>query len=174
MQFKMEIAFTHRITYPDYKKWVVQAYYYKNKKHLYGYLGMMLAGVLVIIFKLTNTFGLSDRYPEETLFIVGGSFIVTPMFFYRAVIRNAKQYYNSSPVFGKEVKYIFNEDKISYETIDGNTGTCKWKNTSNIEEDEDFIRIILPDKSAFLIVKNNLESHTLTNLQLLLQQIKQQ
>lgn len=170
----METAFTHRITYADYKKWVVQVYYFKNKKRLYGYLGMMLVGILLIIFKLVNAFGLSDRYPEETLFIVGGSFIVTPMLFYRALIRNTKKYYNANPVFGNEVKYVFDDDKISYETSDGNTGTCKWKNIATIEDDKDFIELITSDKTAFLIVKNNLETHTLTNLQLLLHRIKQQ
>jgi hypothetical protein len=168
----MEITFTHRITFPDYKKSVVQAYYFKNKKRLYGYSGMMLAGVLVIVFKLTNAFGLSDRYPEETLFIVGGSLIISPLLLYRAVIRNAKQYYNSNPVFGSEVKYVLDEDKISYETYHGNTGAYKWKNINNIEEGKDFIRIILPDKSAFLFVKNNLDNRKLNDIQEFLKHIQ--
>lgn len=168
----MNIAFTHSLSFPDYKKWLVQEYYFRNKKRLYGYGGMMLAGVLLIIFKLTNAFGLSDLYPEETLFIVGGSLIVTPLFFYRAVTRNAKQYYNSNPVFGGEVKYVFDTEKISYESCDGNTGSCLWKNVSAIEEDKNFIRIILPNNSAFLVVKDKMESHTLNNLQQLLHQIK--
>lgn len=168
----MEIAFTHSLSFQNYKKWLVQAHYFRNKKRLYSYGGMMLAGVLLIIFKLTNAFGLSDRYPEETLFIVGGSLIVTPVFFYRAIIRTAKQYFNSNPVFSGEVKYVFDPEKISYETCNGNTGTCLWKNVTGIEDDENFIRIILPDKSAFLVVKAKMKSHTLNNLQQLLQQIK--
>ena len=72
----MEIAFTHRLTWYNYKKWLVRAYYLNNKKRLYGYPLMMVAGLLIILFKLTNAFQLSDRYPEETLFIVGASLIV--------------------------------------------------------------------------------------------------
>jgi hypothetical protein len=64
----MEISFSHQLSFEDYKKWLIDVYYLKNKKRLYGYIGMILAGVLVIIFKLFNAFGLSDRYPDETLF----------------------------------------------------------------------------------------------------------
>lgn len=117
----MEIAFSHQLSFEDYKKWLIDVYYLKNKKRLYGYVGMMISGVLLIIFKLTNAFGLSDRYPEETLFLLGGSFIVTPIFFYIGVIRNSKKYFNSDAIIQNEVKYTFDEEKITFESYDGNT-----------------------------------------------------
>lgn len=167
----MEIAFTHRLTWYNYKKWLVRAYYLNNKKRLYGYPLMMVAGLLIILFKLTNAFQLSDRYPEETLFIVGASLIVTPVFFYRGVIQSNKKYFYANPVFGGEVNYTFDREKISYETNDGNTGTCKWKNVKTIEQDHDFIRIILQDDAAFLIVKEKIPNPKLAHLQELLRQI---
>lgn len=167
----MEIAFTHHLTWDNYKKWLVRAYYLKNKKRLYGYPLMMVAGLLIILFKLTNAFQLSDRYPEETLFIVGASLIVTPVFFYRGVIQSNKKYFYANPVFRGEVNYTFDREKISYETNDGNTGTCKWKNVKTIEQDHDFIRIILQDDAAFLIVKEKIPNPKLAQLQELLRQI---
>lgn len=168
----MHIAFSHQLTLEDYKKWLIDVYYFKNKKRLYGYIFMMFAGILVIIFKLTNAFGLSERYPAETLFIVGGSLIVTPIFFYIAVIRNAKKFFLTNASFYNEVKYTFDNEKIAFETYDGNTGTCKWQNVKTIEEDNSFIRIILPNESTFLFVKNKIENNTLIEFQQLLKNVK--
>ena len=168
----MEISFSHRLSFDDYKKWVIDVYYLKNKKRLYGYIGMMLSGVLVIIFKLTNTFGLSDRYPEETLFLFGGSLIISPVFFYIGVIRNSKKFFHSDPNYYNDLKYIFDEEKITFESYDGNTGTCKWQNIKTIEEDTDFIRVVLPGEAAFLFVKSKLPSDKLAALQQLLSKVK--
>lgn len=145
----MEISFSHTLTFEEYKKWLIDVHYLKNKKRLFGYSGMMLVGVLLIIFKLINAFGLSERYPKETLFLVGGSLIISPILFYIGTIRNSKKYFNSNPNIYNEVKYIFDEEKIAYESYDGNTGTCKWQNIKSIEEDDSFIRIILPTEAAF-------------------------
>ncbi len=168
----MVISFTHQLSFEDYKKWLIDVYYFKNKKRLFGYIGMMISGVLLIIFKLTNTFGLSDCYPEETLYLLGGSFIISPILFYIGTIRNSKKIFLSNPVFYNDVKYIFDEEKIAFETYDGNTGTCKWQNIKTIEEDENFIRIILPNNEAFIIVKNKLDSAKIISLQQLLNKIK--
>jgi len=168
----MELEFTHQLTFEDYKKWLIDVYYLKNKKRLWGYIGMMVAGVLLIIFKLTNTFGLSDRYPEETLFLLGGSFIISPVLFYIGTIRNSRKFFMSNPNFYNDVRYAFDEDKISYESFDGNTGTCKWQNIKSIEEDEQFIRITLPSDASFLFVKNKIAFDKLSALQLLLSKIK--
>jgi hypothetical protein len=168
----MEISFSHQLSFEDYKKWLIDVYYLKNKKRLYGYIGMILAGVLVIIFKLFNAFGLSDRYPDETLFLLGGSLIVSPIFFYIGVIRNSKEYFNSDAAIHKEVKYIFDDDKLTFESYDGNTGTCKWKNIKTIVEDDRFIRIVLPNDAAFLFVKNKIAVEKLHALQQLLNKVK--
>ncbi len=168
----MEIAFSHQLTFEDYKKWLIDVYYLKNKKRMFGYIGMMIAGVIVIIFKLTNIFGLSDRYPAETLYLLGGSLIITPVLFYIGVIRNSKKYFTSDPNIYNDVKYIFDDEKIAYESYDGNTGTCKWQNVKSVEEDESFFRIILPNQSAFLIVKNKLQNDQLIALEQLLNKIK--
>lgn len=168
----MEISFSHQLSFEDYKKWLMDIYYLKNKKRLYSYIAMMVAGVLIIIFKLTNAFGLSDRYPQETLFLVGGSLIITPIFFYIGVMRNSKKFFNSDPNYYNDVKYTFDPEKISYESYDGNTGTCKWQTIKSIEEDENFIRIILPSEAAFLLVKNKIEPAKLKELQQLLKTVK--
>jgi hypothetical protein len=169
----MEIAFSHRLTWASYKKWLISAYYFNHKKRLYGYPLMMLAGLVVIVFKLTNAFQLSDRYPEETLYIVGGSLIVTPLFFYRGVIQSNKKYFHANPVIAGDVNYVFDQEKISYETNDGNTGACKWKNVKTIIQDQEFIRIILQDDTAFLIVKEALDKDKLMALQQLMNQVKE-
>ncbi len=168
----MNIAFTHKLSFEDYKKWMTEVYYLRNKKRMFAYIGMMLLGVLLIIFKLTNAFGLSDRYPKETLYLLGSSFIVTPIFFYIAMVRNSKAFFNSNPNFYNDVKYVFDEEKIAYESYDENTGTCKWQNVKSIEEDGNFINILLKNETAFLIVKNKIEPSKLTALQQLLNKIK--
>lgn len=168
----MEIAFSHQLDFEDYKKWIIDVYYLKNKKRLFGYIGMMIAGVLLIIFKLTNTFGLSDRYPEETLFLLGGSFIITPVLFYIGTIRNSKKFFQSNPVFYNEVKYVLDNDKISFESFDGNTGSYKWQNVKSIEEDENFFRITLPTEASFLFVKSKLSLETQAALRELLSKVK--
>lgn len=167
----MQIEFTHKLSFEDYKKWVIEVYYLKNKKRMFGYIGMMIAGVLLILFKLTNAFGLSDRYPEETLFLLGGSFIITPILFYIGTIRNSKKFFQSNPVFAKDVKYIFDEEKISFETFDENTGTCKWQNVNSIETDADFIKIILNNETAFLLAKNKIPADKLNNFEALLRKV---
>jgi hypothetical protein len=168
----MEISFTHQLAFEDYKKWLIEIYYWRNKKRLYGYIAMMLLGVLLIVFKLTNAFGLSDRYPEETLYLLGSSFVITPVLFYIGVIRNSKKYFNSNPNLYNDVKYVFDEEKIAYESYDGNTGTCKWQNIKSIEEDAIFIRITMPTDAAFLIVKSKMDTQKLKELQHLLSKIK--
>lgn len=168
----MEISFTQQLSFEDYKKWMIDVYYFKNKKRLFGYIAMMVAGVLLIFFKLLNTFGLSDRYPAETLYLLGTSFIVSPILFYIGTIRNSKKYFLSDKNIYSDIKYTFDEDKIAYETYDGNTGTCKWQNIITVEEDDVFIRIILPNNAVFLIVKNKIETTKLVSLQQLLNKIK--
>ena len=70
------------------------------------------------------------------------------------------------------MNYIFDQEKISYETNDGNTGTCKWKNVKTILQDREFIRISLQDDTAFLIVKATMAKDKLAVLQALLKEIK--
>src|SRR4051812_19677672 len=168
----MEISFSHQLAFDDYKKWLVDVYYIKNKKRLYGYMIMMAAGVLLIIFKSVNAFHLGEHYPKETLYLLGASFIVTPILFYIGVIRNAKKYFNSDPNISNSVNYTFDEDKIAYESHDGNTGTCKWQNVKDIQEDDHFVRIVLQNNSTFLLVKSKIPSEQLYALHQLLQKVK--
>ena len=64
----MEISFSHQLGFEDYKKWLIDVYYLKNKKRLFGYIAMMVTGVLLIIFKVTNAFHMDEHYPKETLY----------------------------------------------------------------------------------------------------------
>ncbi|MDB5228583.1 MAG: hypothetical protein JWN78_2776 [Bacteroidota bacterium] len=169
----MEISFSHQLAFEDYKKWLIDVYYLKNKKRMFGYIAMMVAGVLLIIFKATNAFHMDEHYPKETLYLLGGSFIITPVLFYIGVIRNAKKYFNADPNIGNPVKYIFDEEMISFESHDGNTGTCKWQNVKAIEEDDHFVRIVVQNNSTYLLVKSKIPSEPLYALHQLLQKIKQ-
>ncbi len=168
----MEVSFSHKLDFQDYKKWVVDFYYIRNKKRLYGYITMMLAGVVLIILKAVNAFHLNEHYPKETLYLLGGSFIITPILFYIGVIRNSKKYFFSHPNIYNEVKYVFDEEKISYESFDGNTGTCKWQNVNSIEDDADFIKIVIREGQAYLLVKNKIDPEKLRMLQQLLSKVK--
>jgi hypothetical protein len=49
----------------------------------------------------------------KRFFLLGGSLIVSPIFFYIGVIRNSKEYFNSDAAIHKEVKYIFDDDKLT-------------------------------------------------------------
>jgi citrate synthase len=75
-------------------------------------------------------------------------------------------------VFYNEVKYVLDNDKISYESYDGNTGSYKWQNIKSIEEDENFFRIILPTEASFLFVKNKLPNETQLAIRELLRKVK--
>lgn len=164
----MEVSFAHKITFEDYKKVVIDTMYKNNKKRLFWNGLAITSGLLLLIFKQFNIFGLSDRYPDYTLYLLGSSLIASPLLFYYATIKNTKKYFNSSPNIYNEVKYVINEEGIWYQSQDGNSGTCLWKNVFDIKEDKDAIRIFQNEQSMYLFVKEKIEPEKLAVFQKLI------
>lgn len=160
----MEISFSHKLMVDDYKKVVIDTTYKKSWKALLGNGLLIFGGFFLLIFKATNTFGLSDKYPDYTLYLLGTSFIISPLLLFYGTIKNIKKYFNSNPNIYNEVFYTFDEEKISFKTHDGNTGTCLWNNIFDIVEDADIIKIYQTKESMYLLIKAKIEPEKLAVL----------